>query len=73
MPCAQRATSRNPKSGAAPAATDAKANSPRPQATSRSGCSRRCTSATGMATMATVSAYVVSTHETPTIVVSNSA
>ena len=55
-----------------PATTDAAAKTATPATTSGSGRTRRCSRATGTAVTATASAYVVSTHDTPTIDVSNS-
>ena len=57
---------------AAPATSDETANTVTPAITSASGRSRRCSRAIGIAVTETARAYVVSTHDTPTIDVSNS-
>ena len=59
-------------SSANPATSEAAAKTATPATTSDSGRTRRCSRATGTAVTATTRAYVVSTHDTPTIDVSNS-
>ncbi len=71
-PCAARAPKSRSRLPAAPATRDAAANTDPPATTSVKGRTRRWSSATGTDVIATASAYVVSTHETPTIDVSNS-
>ena len=71
-PWAARATSSIVSDVAKPATSDAPAKIATPATTSDSGRTLRWNRATGMATSATTRAYVVSTHDTPTIEVSNS-
>ena len=72
-PWAHRAASRRARLLAKPATSEAAANTATPATTSESGRTRLWRRATGTATTATTRAYVVSTQETPTIDVSNSA